>query len=111
MAFGEAIAKKQAIAFCLAEMRIETDAMRHLAWKAASQLEHGHDATKSAQLARDYAAEECMRIADNGVQVLGGHGYIQDHPVEKWMRDARCLGLVDGLSVDDDATIAEGVLA
>ena len=96
VAFGAAIAKKQAIAFCLADMRIETDAMRHLAWKAASQLEHGHDATKSAQLARDYAAEECMRIADNGVQVLGGHGYIREHPVEMWYRNARTLGVLEG---------------
>ncbi|HKE10174.1 MAG TPA: acyl-CoA dehydrogenase family protein [Myxococcota bacterium] len=96
VAFGEAIAKKQAIAFALAEMRIETDAMRLLAWKAASQLEHGQDATKSAQLARDYAAEECMKIADNGVQVLGGHGYIREHPVEMWYRNARTLGVLEG---------------
>jgi alkylation response protein AidB-like acyl-CoA dehydrogenase len=96
VAFGEPIAKKQAIAFALAEMRIETDAMRHLAWKAASQLEHGLDATKSAQLARDYAAEECMKIADNGVQVLGGHGYIREHPVEMWYRNARTLGVLEG---------------
>ncbi|HTF32963.1 MAG TPA: acyl-CoA dehydrogenase family protein [Myxococcota bacterium] len=96
VAFGEAIAKKQAIAFGLADMRIETDAMRHLAWKAASQLEHGLDATKSGQLARDYAAEECMKIADNGVQVLGGHGYIREHPVEMWYRNARTLGVLEG---------------
>jgi len=96
VAFGEAIAKKQAIAFTLADMRIETDAMRYLAWKAASQLEHGVDATKSAQLARDYAAEECMKIADNGVQVLGGHGYIREHPVEMWYRNARTLGVLEG---------------
>jgi len=96
VAFGEAIAKKQAIAFALAEMRIETDAMRLLAWKAASQLEQGLDATKSAQLARDYAAEECMKIADNGVQVLGGHGYIREHPVEMWYRNARTLGVLEG---------------
>ncbi len=96
VAFGEAIAKKQAIAFTLADMRIETDAMRHLVWKAASQLEHGTDATKAAQLARDYAAEECMKIADNGVQVLGGHGFIREHPVEMWYRNARTLGVLEG---------------
>jgi alkylation response protein AidB-like acyl-CoA dehydrogenase len=96
VAFGQPIAKKQAIAFSLVDMRIETDAMRHLAWKAASQLEHGHDATKSAQLARDYAAEGCMKIADDGVQVLGGHGYIREHPVEMWYRNARTLGVLEG---------------
>jgi alkylation response protein AidB-like acyl-CoA dehydrogenase len=96
VAFGEAIAKKQAIAFCLADMRIETDSMRWLAWKAASELEHGVDATKSAQLAKGYAAEACMKIADDGVQVLGGHGFIREHPVEMWYRNARTLGVLEG---------------
>ena len=63
-------------------MRIEIDAMRWLAWKAASQLEHGLDATREAQLARIYCARQAMKIADDGVQVLGGHGFIREHPVE-----------------------------
>jgi alkylation response protein AidB-like acyl-CoA dehydrogenase len=96
VAFGEAIAKKQAIAFCLADMRIETDSMRWLSWKAASELEHGADATKSAQLAKQYAAAACMKIADDGVQVLGGHGFIREHPVEMWYRNARTLGVLEG---------------
>jgi len=95
-AFGEAIAKKQAIAFMLSDMRIEVDAMRWLVWKAASQLEHGLDATRAAHLARGYCARESMKIADNGVQVLGGHGFIREHPVEMWYRNARTLGVLEG---------------
>ena len=95
-AFGEAIAKKQAIAFMLSDMRIEVDAMRWMVWKAASQLEHGLDATRAAHLARLYCAREAMKIADNGVQVLGGHGFIREHPVEMWYRNARTLGVLEG---------------
>jgi alkylation response protein AidB-like acyl-CoA dehydrogenase len=95
-AFGEAIARKQAIAFALAEMRIETDAMRWLVWKAASRLERGEDATREAHLARLYCARQAMKIADDGVQVLGGHGFIREHPVEMWYRNARTLGVLEG---------------
>ena len=95
-AFDQAIAQKQAIAFKLADMHIETDSSRWLAWKAASQLEQGLDATRAAHLARIYAAEKSMWIADNGVQVLGGHGFIREHPVEMWFRNARTLGVLEG---------------
>ncbi len=95
-AFGQAIAQKQAIAFGLADMHIETECMRWLTWKAASQLEQGLDATRSAHLARAYAAEHSMWIADQGVQVLGGHGFIREHPVEMWYRNARTLGVLEG---------------
>ena len=95
-AFGEPIARKQAIAFCLADMRIEVDAMRWLVWKAASRLEQGADATREAHLARIYAARQAMKIADDGVQVLGGHGFIREHPVEMWYRNARTLGVLEG---------------
>jgi len=95
-AFGQAIAQKQAIAFGLADMHIETECMRWLVWKAASQLEQGLDATRSAHFARAYAAEQSMWIADHGVQVLGGHGFIREHPVEMWFRNARTLGVLEG---------------
>lgn len=97
VAFDEPIAKKQSIAFRLAEMHIEQHAMRLLVWRAANSLEHGEDATQAAWHARSYAAEKSMWIADNGVQILGGHGYIREHPVEMWFRDARTLGVLDGM--------------
>ncbi|MGC1676056.1 MAG: acyl-CoA dehydrogenase [Candidatus Binataceae bacterium] len=93
---GDALAKKQVIAFRLADMRIETDAMRWMTWKAASILEHGGNATRQAQLAYTYAVEQAMWIADEGVQMLGGHGYLRDNPVEMWYRDARTVSVMEG---------------
>jgi alkylation response protein AidB-like acyl-CoA dehydrogenase len=97
VAFDEPIARKQSIAFRLAEMHIEIECTRWLVWKAASELEKGADATRSAHQARAYAAEKSMWIADNGVQVLGGHGFIREHPVEMWYRNARTLGVLESL--------------
>ncbi len=96
-AFDQAIAQKQGIAFKCADMRIEIDACRWLTWKAASKLEQGLDATRAAHHAHGYVAEKAMWIADNGVQVLGGHGFIREHPVEMWYRNARTLGVLEGL--------------
>jgi alkylation response protein AidB-like acyl-CoA dehydrogenase len=96
VAFDQAIAQKQAIAFKLADMHIETEASRWLTWKAASQLEQGLDATKAAHFAHDYVAQQCMWISDEGIQVLGGHGFIREHPVEMWYRNARTLGVLEG---------------
>jgi len=79
-----------------ADMAIETDAMRWMVWKAASQLESGADATRAAHLAKSYAAKQAMKIADNGIQVLGGHGFIREHPVEMWYRHARTLSVLEG---------------
>lgn len=93
---GDALAKKQTIAFRLADMRIETDAMRWMTWKAASILEQGGDATRQAQLAYTYCGENAMWIADEGVQMLGGHGYLRDNPVEMWYRDTRTVSELEG---------------
>ncbi len=96
VAFGEPIAKKQAIAFRLSDMRIETDAMRLMTWKLASHLEQGQGATRQAHLTRSYCAEKSLWITDNGIQTLGGHGFIREHPVEMWFRNARSLGVMEG---------------
>jgi alkylation response protein AidB-like acyl-CoA dehydrogenase len=95
-AFDQAIAQKQGIAFKLADMHIETESTRWLVWKAASQLDHGTDATRAAHFARNYAAEQSMMIADQGVQVLGGHGFIREHLIELWFRSARTLSVLEG---------------
>ena len=88
-AFGQAIAQKQAIAFMLAEMAMEVDAMRLLTWEAAWKLDRHEDATREAHLAKRYAADMTLKITDNALQVLGGHGYIRDHLVELFLRNAR----------------------
>ncbi len=97
-AFGEAIAQKQAIAFTLSDMEIEVNSMRWLTWKAAAALESLEDATQPALFASTYTARECMKIADNGLQVLGGHGFIREHPVELWYRAARTLTVLDAVA-------------
>jgi alkylation response protein AidB-like acyl-CoA dehydrogenase len=98
-AFGVAIAQKQAIAFMLSNMAIEIDAIRLLAWEAAWRLDQGLPATREACLARQYAADQVLKIADNALQVLGGHGYIRDHLVELFLRDARGFAVIDGLAI------------
>jgi len=97
-AFGSAIAQKQAIAFMLAEMAIEVDAARLLVWEAAWELDRGEDALASSYLAKNYVANSVLKICDNAVQVLGGHGYIREHPVEMWLRNARGLATLDGIA-------------
>jgi alkylation response protein AidB-like acyl-CoA dehydrogenase len=98
-AFGAPIAMKQAIAFMLADMALEVDAMRLLTWEAASWLDKGADALKQSYQARNYAAAAALTIADNAVQILGGHGYIREHPVEMWLRNARAFGVLEGLAI------------
>ena len=97
-AFGEAIAQKQAIAFMLSNMKIETHAMRWLTWKAAATLESLDDATRASIHAHTYTAEQGMKLADDGLQVLGGHGFIREHPVEMWYRAARTLSVLEGVA-------------
>ena len=98
VAFDEPIAKKQAIAFRMSDMHIEQEAMRFLVWKAASHLENGQDATRAAHLARSYCAEKSLWVTDNGIQTLGGHGFIREYPVEMWFRNARTLGVLEGMT-------------
>ena len=99
-AFGVKIAQKQAIAFMLAEMRTEIEAMRLLVWEAAWLLDHGkEDAGKQAYLGVTGAADMAMMVTDRGVQILGGHGYIREHPVEMWMRNGRGFAMLTGLAI------------
>jgi alkylation response protein AidB-like acyl-CoA dehydrogenase len=97
-AFGEPIAAKQAIAFMIAEMAIEIDAARLLVWEAAWHLDRGEVATKETYLAKLYADQMALKVTDNAVQVMGGHGYIRENPVEGWLRHARGFPMFDGLA-------------
>lgn len=100
VAFGGPIAQKQSIAFTLAEMAIEVEAIRLLAWEAAWMLDAGKEgAAKAAYLALTGAADMAMLVTDRAVQILGGHGYIREHPVERWMRNARGVASYVGLAM------------
>ncbi len=96
-AFGEPIAHRQSIAFMLANMRIEIDAARLMVWEAAWKYDNQEDATRAAVLAKQYAEKMVLEVTDAAVQVLGGHGYVRDHPVELWLRNGRGFAVWEGL--------------
>ncbi|WP_171266090.1 acyl-CoA dehydrogenase family protein [Acinetobacter sp. LoGeW2-3] len=93
-AFGEPISHRQGVAFMIADMAIETDAMRMLILNAASLAEAGKPFHREAYLARILCAEKSMKIGTDGVQILGGHGYTREHPVERWYRDLRATAVL-----------------
>jgi alkylation response protein AidB-like acyl-CoA dehydrogenase len=98
-AFGEPIASRQAIAFMLAEAAIEVDGMRLLSWRTGWRLDRNEDATRDATLAKMYCADQTMKVVDYGVQILGGHGYIREHPVEMWFRNGRGFSTLEGIAM------------
>ncbi|MFC6152503.1 acyl-CoA dehydrogenase family protein [Nocardioides yefusunii] len=95
-AFGEPIAHRQSVAFMVADIAIELQAMRLLTWRAASRAAAGEEFAREAALARRACAEKGMKIGLDGVQLLGGHGFVKEHPVERWYRDLRAVGVMEG---------------
>jgi alkylation response protein AidB-like acyl-CoA dehydrogenase len=95
-AFGEPIAHRQSVAFMVANIAIELQGMRLVTYKAAGRVAQGKDASREIALARRLCAEKGMQIGLDGVQLLGGHGYVKEHPVERWYRDLRAIGLMEG---------------
>jgi alkylation response protein AidB-like acyl-CoA dehydrogenase len=95
-AFGEPISHRQAVAFTVSNIAIELEGMRLATLRAASQVDQGLPFAREVALARRLCAERGMTIGSDGVQMLGGHGYIKEHPVERWYRDLRAAGLMEG---------------
>lgn len=93
-AFGEPISHRQSVAFMIADMAIEIEAMRMLLLNAASLAETGQNFHREAYLARILCVEKSMKIGTDGVQILGGHGFSKEHPVERWYRDLRATGIL-----------------
>jgi acyl-CoA dehydrogenase len=89
---------KQGVSFKLAEMAMEIEAARLLTWRACAALDAGDDAVLLGSYAKAFAADTAMRAATDAVQILGGAGVMRDHPVEKWLRDAKVLQIVEGTS-------------
>jgi alkylation response protein AidB-like acyl-CoA dehydrogenase len=96
--FGRPLLARQAVAFKLADMAIEIEAARLLTWRACAALDAGDDAVLLGASAKAFAADAAMRVTTEAVQVLGGAGVMRDHPVEKWMRDAKVFQIVEGTS-------------
>lgn len=96
-AFGEPISHRQAVAFMVANMAIELDGLRLVTLRGASRAEQGLSFAREAALARKLATDKGMQIGLDGVQLLGGHGFTKEHPVERWYRDLRAVGVAEGV--------------
>lgn len=94
--FGRPIAQYQSIAFKIADAATDVEAARWMTWKAATKIDRGEPALKEASLAFRFATDTAWRVADDGVQILGGHGVIRDHLAELFFRNARFLAPVPG---------------
>ena len=97
-AFGKPVIAKQGVSFKLAEMAMEIEAARLLVWRACAACDAGEDAGLLGSYAKAFAADAAMRATTEAVQVLGGAGIMRDHPVEKWLRDAKVFQIVEGTS-------------
>lgn len=95
-AFGEPVSHRQSVAFLVANIGIELQGMRLVTYKAASRAAQGLPFDREVALARRLCAEKGMQIGTDGVQLLGGHGFVKEHPVERWYRDLRAIGLMEG---------------
>jgi alkylation response protein AidB-like acyl-CoA dehydrogenase len=97
IAFGEPVSHRQAVAFMVANIAIELDGIRLVTLRGASRAEQGLSFAREAALAKKLATDHGMRIGLDGVQLLGGHGFTKEHPVERWYRDLRGVGVAEGI--------------
>ncbi|MDY7031561.1 MAG: acyl-CoA dehydrogenase family protein [Thermodesulfobacteriota bacterium] len=111
VAFGEPISQFQGIQFKLADMVTSIEAARGLVYRAAHLIDQGvEDVTLYASMAKYFASEIAMKVTTDAVQVLGGYGYIRDHPVERMMRDAKCTQIIEGTSEIQKMIISRRIL-
>jgi hypothetical protein len=97
VAFGEPVSHRQGVAFRVADIGIELEGMRLVTYRAAARADQGHPYAREVALARKLCADKGMMIGSDGVQLLGGHGYVKEHPVERWYRDLRAIGIAEGI--------------
>lgn len=95
-AFGEPIAYRQGVAFIVSNMAIAVDGMRLMTWRALARADQGLPFAREAVLAHRFCADNAMQIGSDGVQLLGGHGFVKEYPVERWYRDLRAVGVQEG---------------
>ncbi|NLJ54201.1 MAG: acyl-CoA dehydrogenase [Intrasporangiaceae bacterium] len=95
-AFGEPIGHRQSVAFIISDIAIELDALRLTVWRAAARLDSDKDATELIAKARQLTSRHAAWIGSNGVQLLGGHGFVKEWDNERWFRDLRGAGMLEG---------------
>ena len=108
--FGKPISEHQAIAFKLADMATEIDASELLVYAAAEKKNKGQKMTKEGAMAKYYASEMCVKVANEAVQIFGGYGYTKDFPVEKFYRDAKLCTIGEGTSEIQQVVISKLIL-
>jgi alkylation response protein AidB-like acyl-CoA dehydrogenase len=108
--FGKPLADFQAIQWMLADSRVELDAARLLIWRAAALADDGRSFTHEASMAKLYASEAAARACDHALQIHGGYGYINEFPVERYVRDARLTRIGEGTSEVQRLLIARRLL-
>ena len=96
VAFGEPVSHRQSVAFAVADVAIELEGMRLATLRAASRSDQEKEIARETALAHALCSEKGAAIGSQGVQLLGGHGYVKEHPVERWYRDLRAVGLMEG---------------
>jgi alkylation response protein AidB-like acyl-CoA dehydrogenase len=95
-AFGEPIAHRQAVAFAVSNIAIELEGVRLATYRAAARADAGKPFARETAVARTLCTSKGMFIGSEGLQLLGGHGYVKEHPVERWYRDLRACGVMEG---------------
>ncbi len=108
--FGRPISEFQAIQHKLVDMAVELDAARLLNYRAAWMLDQGRRVTRESSMAKLYASEAAVRIANEAVQIHGGYGFIKDYPVEKFYRDVKLCTIGEGTSEIQRLVIARQLL-
>src|ERR687884_685698 len=107
--FGQPIALNQGINFLIADMATKIEAARLLVWQAAWLIDQGKRATLQSSHAKRFAADICMEVTLDAVQIFGGYGYIKEYPVEKLMRDAKLFQIYEGTSQIQRLVIAKEI--
>ncbi len=97
VAFGEPVSHRQGVAFKIADIAIELEGMRLATYRAAARADAGKPFAREVALAHRLCVDKGMAIGSDGVQLLGGHGYVKEHPVERWYRDLRSIGIAEGI--------------
>ncbi len=108
--FGRAIIENQAISFKLAEMRMNIDAARLLVWRAAwmGRNKKTFEAGEGS-MSKLFGSETAIRVTEQAIQILGGAGFVKDHPVERWYRDSKIFTIFEGTSEIQHLVVARAI--
>ena len=108
--FGRKIVENQAIAFALADMKLEIDATRLLVWRASWMGRNGHTFENAeGSMSKLKAGEVAVWVTERAIQVLGGNGYTREFPVERWHRDAKIYDIFEGTAEIQQLVISRAI--